>query len=251
MSLFGLGGGFSKDKQKSKQKSKEKRDIWYWTPEQRELASSFIGDYLTPRLGQGLPAYTGQLPGTAQSAVFNKLAQDAMQGTGAFAAWNRVLSPQDWEQGVQERLAARERYMQPIWQKEDAALKESMRNMGLQHSTDMLKKMADIHEQRAALTDMFAQNLYDQYEQMGLQVAPQVVDALSRIGAAQYQMENAGLEAQFREWLRTQPEYSPVLEQILDMLKLTPVQKGKIKTKGKAKGSASGWDIGGGMKLGF
>jgi hypothetical protein len=60
----------------------------------------------------------------------------------------------------------------------------------------------------------------------------------------QKDIEDQGLQAEYDEWIRTQPEYSPVIEQMMAYLGL----QGVAKTKGK--GSTSSWSVtgsGGGM----
>jgi len=200
----------------------EKRDLQRWTPEQQKLAKQFIDEYLTPRLGKGLEEYQGRLPGTGGPSTLQAKAFAALEDVD-------MGTPEDWTNRVNTYLESRRKYLAPTYEKQDALLKEKMASMGLQHSTDVLKAQSDVLGTRAAEESMIGAEKYDQYEQMGLTVYPQM---LASIGTMQKEIEDAGDVARFQEWLRTQPEYSPVIDQIMSILGMQPVEKGDIQTRG-------------------
>lgn len=245
--MFGAGslsGMFSKGKTKSRTKT----NMDYWTEEQQKLARGFFGDYLQPRVGKGLPAYEGQLPGTAgPSDVQKGLFADAEKGTGLFSSWARLAGPDEWNKRVAERAATRSSYLKPAREKEDAALKQRAASLGLTSSSDVLKSEMDLGHSRELEDDAFRQGMYDAYEKLGLEVTPQAIESMGKIGEMQRQITEAGLGAHFTEWLRTQPEYSPVIDQILAALGLKGEEQGSSKTSGDAEQ----WGVEGTSALGF
>jgi hypothetical protein len=160
-------------------KEKTKTDIDRWTPEQKKLGRSFITDYLTPRLGQGLERYGGILPGTSGPSAAQQKVFAAAEG------WTPFGGAADMDERVSERLGTRRKLMQPTWEKEDALLKEQAAKMGLSYSSDVLKRRSDVAHTRAAEEEAFTQGLYDMYEQWNLELTPQAMQTMVQVGEAQ------------------------------------------------------------------
>lgn len=219
---LGLGGE-SKD-------SKTTTNMTTQTPEQKKLMQDFIA-WLSPNVGKAATPYTGNLPGTSgPSAIQSNLFDQAQQGTGPFAAYSNLWNPEAWNQRVAEQTQARQALLEPEREKAAALYKEGAAKMGLASDSSTLKGQVDLRKQWIAEDDLYAQQLYDKYEQLGLQVTPEAINTLTSLGAAQREITEAGLSAQFQEWLRTQPEYSPYIDTILSILGMQPVKVGTSKT---------------------
>jgi hypothetical protein len=214
-------------------KEKTKTDVTRWTPEQAGLAKDFIS-YVQPYVGKGATAYPGQLPGTAGAGALQTKAFEQLEGL-------QYGGPEDWKKRVKDYLKSRREYLAPAWEEEEALLGGKMATMGLQHSTDMVKEMLDLKKTRTAQESMIGAEKYDAYERFATLELPQV---MAEIGNMQREIAELGLSAEFQEFLRTQPEYSPYLDLALSILGMYPVEYGKIKTATDewgwgAKGEAS------------
>jgi hypothetical protein len=235
MSMFGLGGGYGQGSEESE--GSYSKDLW--TPQQKKTAKGFYQNYLRDRIGQGMPGYEGELT-AGPSDIQNTLFSDVKSGTGAFGAWaNLAKGPEEWNRRVAERSATEQGLLAPERAKEDALLKSKMASMGLSSSSDVLKAGMDLSNKRELQDTQFRQQLYDQYEQLGLQVTPQVISAISDIGNTQREIEQQGLTAKYQEWLRQQPEYSPVIAQLLQFLGLRGAESGTS----EASGSSTSWGV--------
>jgi len=213
--ISGTGGGGREQTQ---------TDINKWTPEQQKLGQSFINDYLMGRVGQGMEGYGGILPGTGGPSDVQKRTFAAAEG------WSPFGGADTMDERVSERLATRRNLMRPSWEKETALLKEKGASMGLSHSSDILKAQSDLGHTRVAEEEQFTQRLYDMYEQWNLELTPQALQTMTQVGETQRQITEQGHQARFDEWIRTQPEYSPVIDQILAMLGMQPVEVGEQET---------------------
>jgi hypothetical protein len=236
---FGVGGsgGYGS----SSERSSQNWSANYWTPEQKKAAGDLWSNYFSTRIGTGLPGYGGQLPGTSGPSDIQKtLFGDAEAGTGAFASWARLAGPEEWHKRVSERAATEQGLLQPAREKEDALLKSRMAGLGLSSSSDVVKAEMDLSNQRELQDQQFRQGMYDYYENLGLQVTPQVIETMSQLGESQRQITEQGLQSKFQEWLRTQPEYSPVIEQLLGYLGL----RGEESGQSSSRGSSTSWGIG-------
>lgn len=205
-----LGGG----------KEKTKTDMDMWTDWQKKLGRLFGEEYLMPRLGKGMERYEGILPGTSGPSGVQQQVFDVAAG------WTPFGGAESMDERVAERLGTRRKLMQPTWEKEDALLKEQAYKMGLASSSDVLKERAQLQHTRAAEEEAFSQGLYDLYEQWNLELTPQAMQTMAQVGEMQRMITEQGHQAEFNEWLRTQPEYSPVIDQILAVLGMQPVQRG-------------------------
>ena len=103
--------------------------------------------------------------------------------------------------------------------------------MGLAYSSDVLKERGDLAQRRSAEEEQFTQGLYDMYEQWNLELTPQAMQTMAQVGETQRMITEQGHQAKFDEWIRTQPEYSPIIDQILAVLGMQPVEKGEQKSK--------------------
>lgn len=214
-------------------KEKTKTDIERWTKGQKKVSRRFINEYLMGRVGQGMERYGGILPGTSGPSDVEKGVYDAAEG------WTPFGGAADMDERVSERLDTRRKLMKPTWEKEDALLKEQAFKMGLGSSSDILKERSDVQHIRGAEEEAFSQGLYDMYEQWNLELTPQAMATMAKVGESQRAITEAGHQAEFNEWIRTQPEYSPVIDQILALLGMQPVEKGTQKT------DYMYWEVGG------
>lgn len=241
-----LGGFLTGGKEKSRTKTSTQTN--YWTPEQQKLGKSLFADYLQPRVGTGLQTYWGQLPGTAGATAPEKsLFSQAGTGTGLFSLGTALGDPNNWQNLVNQRVGSYDILNKPVYEAQDTALKEGMAKMGLSYSSDLLKKETDVAEQRAAQRQAFAQNMYDAYQKLGLEANQQTIDNMLKVGELQRQIEEAGLTAKFQEWLRTRPEYSPVIDQLLAALGI----KAYSSEQGTQKYSGDTFNWGSSGNIGF
>jgi hypothetical protein len=196
---------------------------------------------MQPFIGKGATPYAGQLPGTyGLSGIQKQLVGGAETGTGPFAAYANIANPEEWKKRTAERAETRESWLAPRRQKEDALLKEKMANMGLTYSSDVVKAGMDVAQTREAEDATFRQGIYDQYEKMGIEAAPELIQLTAQVGEMDRSIQEAGLGAEFQEWLRTQPEYSPYIDMMFRILGLQP--------KMDADTSTTAWGVSGGAK---
>lgn len=254
--MFGGSGSGSYSQSKTAMKSQSD----FWTKRQHKIAEQLGGWISGHDLTRGMPAYQGQLAGTytpqSMQSMFsgaNAYArgdmaggpwQEPAEGSQLFQHYNQWSDPAARERAIDTRLEARRTMLQPERERQDAAMKSQMAAMGLSSSSDMLKKQMDLQQTREAEESLIASDLRDRYEELGFQASEAGLNRLSEIGSLDYQIKNAGLEAEFNEWMRTQPEYSPVIELMMGYLGL----QGVASTKGDSKTTA--WSVsgsGGGM----
>ena len=242
--MFGGSGSGSYSESDTKMSSKSD----FWTKRQHKIAEQ-LGSWISGHdLSKGMPKYEGQLAGTytpkSMQSMFRGAEQYATGKTGPwqgggegsqlFKHYGTWASPEKREAAIGERLESRREMLRPGREKEDAAMKAQMAAMGLSSSSDVLKKQADIESGRQAEEAYMASDLRDRYEELGFQASESGLNRLSEISAMDYQVKNAGLEAEFTEWLRTQPEYSPMIEMMMGYLGL----QGVSSTEGQSKTTA-------------
>lgn len=116
-------------------------------------------------------------------------------------------------------------------------MRSRMQAMGLQSSCDVLAKQAETSRSRELEDQDFANKMYDRYEQMGVDATPAMINASMAISKRMDEIKQRGLEAKYKEWLRTQPEYSPWLDAMMKMLGLQGVQSGFGQNWEKGEGS--------------
>lgn len=256
MGLGSIFGGGSGSYSQASTKGKSKTDMW--TSEQKKVAKQLGGWLGGYDLKEGIPGYEGQLAGTSRpetlSALFsgaqayatgadqgNEWTGPPAEGSGLFQHYRQWSNPEEQEARVSERLDARRRLLAPQQEQEDAALRSKMASMGLGSSSDVLKKQMDIEETRRAEEDLYAMDMLDKYEALGFQASEAALGTLQQIGGMQKQIEDMGAQAEYDEWLRTQPEYNPIVEQMMAYLGLQGV------STTKSKESTSAWSVSGSM----
>lgn len=248
--MFGGGGSGFFQQSKSKSKSKEK----FWTGEQQKVAKG-LGNYyqqwIDPETGTltGVNPYEGKLAGTYEPGAMSNLFKQATaysegdyEGSPLFRHYAQYSDPEQRAQMVEDRVGVRQRILDPQQEKQDSLMRAKMKSMGLQHSTDMLKTQADIEGVRQAETEAYAMDLMDRYEQLGFEASEAAMQTLSNVASMDYEITNRGLEAEFNEWLRMQPENNPIIEQMMAYLGLQGIaeSKGKVgTTEWGVSGSAS------------
>jgi hypothetical protein len=212
---------------------------WYdW----QEKLGKDIYKWLRPKVGKEATPYTGRLPGTyGLSGIQRGLVSDAEQGKGAFAAYSNIANPEEWKKRTAERAETRESWLTPRREKEDALLKEQMVSMGLSHSSDMVKAQMDQRQTRETEDTMFRQGMYDRYEQMGIEAAPELIEMSAAVGEMDRSIKEAGLAAKYQEWLRTQPEYSPFIEHMMRLLEMEPSEDFTTNTLAFKASAEAGW----------
>lgn len=275
----GLSGSYSKSSGRSKTNylmDSQKyglRGLWsaYFAP-YFSSASGAGGGQTGERRGMGLPTYQGKLAGTDYGGVMSNLFSSAENyqnrqprvapdmgnvdpatgqrvqwtpeqatvqgdGTDPFAHYSYFANPQE---RTQAQMEAYQQMMAPSREKEDSMLKQKMANMGLTHSSDMLKAVSDLQATRGAQDTLMGLEMLDKYEALGFEANEAALNRLTDIGTTQYEIINKGLQAEFDEWLRTQPEYNPMIDKMMSYLGLQT--KADTTTHGQSwnvKGSAS------------
>lgn len=215
--------------------------------------SNRLASYLSSRIGQPMQQYGGErvAPMSAQEQVGQNQLGQYTGGVGAYmpqrqAAYGAALSG-NAVSGInpQERLQQYYQNVNPYWQnyfqnqlapqmKEEAyamggGKSSSAMNRALaQAATDVSGQMGMGAQQvyQQATSDQQARDLYNaQARQSAMQSSePQRAEMMNNIQAAmQYgslprELAQAALDASFQEWLRTQPEYSPIIQQALSYL---------------------------------
>lgn len=186
----------------------------------------------------GQPYVEGAVdPNTGQRMEWQPGQKDLQQEGDLFSHYSYFANPED---RTRARMEAYQKMIGPERQKEDSMLKQKMANMGLSHSTDMLKAVSDLHETRGAQDTLMGLEMLDKYEQLGFEANEAALNRLTDIGTTQYEIVNKGLQSEFDEWLRTQPEYNPMIDKMLAYLGLQT--KADTTTHGQSwnvKGSAS------------
>jgi len=251
--MFGGSGSGSYSSSKTRMSSESD----FWTKRQHQIAEQ-LGSWMSGAdLSKGMKKYGGQLGGTytprSMQSMFSgadAYARGEMQpqggaygrapeGSQLFQHYDTWKDPAARETAIGERLEARSRMLAPGREREDSAMKAQMAAMGLSYSSDMLKQQADVTKSREAEEDFLASGLRDRYEELGFQASEAGLNRLTEISQMDYQVKNAGLEAEFQEWLRTQPEYSPMIEMMMNYLGL----QGVSSTTGDSQTSA--WSVSG------
>lgn len=226
----------------------------FWTKKQHEIAQQ-LGSFISDQdLSQGATAYGGQLAGTAKPESLQNLFSGAnafssgdmksgQPGSNLFQHYQMYSNPEEREARIGERLESRRAMLQPGREKEDAALKAKMARMGITSSSDMVKKQMDVGATREAEEGLIASDLRDRYESMGFQASEAALQSIGQIGTMQKQIEDMGAQAEYDEWLRTQPEYNPMIDIMMQYLGL----QGESKTKSQESTSAWSASASGGM----
>jgi hypothetical protein len=248
-----FGGGSGSYSQSS---TKGRSESDFWTKEQKKVAQQlgkWMGGY---DLSQGAKKYEGPLAGTATNESLQALFSgagayakgdmkrgpwdaQAPEGSNLFQHYQQWSSPEEREARIGERLESRRAMLGPEQAKQDAAMKAKMRSMGLASSTDALQQEADIAQTRQAEESLIASDLRDRYEQLGFQASESALQSIQQIGGMQKQIEDMGYQAEYDEWLRTQPEYNPMVDLMMKYLGL----QGTAKTKSNENTSA--WSVSG------
>jgi hypothetical protein len=254
--MFGGSGSGSYSSSKTSMNSESD----FWTKRQHKIAEQLGGWMSGHDLTKGMPKYQGQLAGsyTPQSmqtmfGAANRYAAGGQKpanawetrepGSQLFAHYDQYSDPAKREAAIGERLEARRQMLAPQREKQDSAMKAQMASMGLSSSSDVLKHQSDIESVRQGEEAMMASQMRDRYEELGFQASEAGLNRLTEISNMDYQVKNAGLAAEFEEFMRTQPEYSPMIEMMMGYLGLQGVSstKGDSSTKAwSVSGSAGG-----------
>lgn len=67
--------------------------------------------------------------------------------------------------------------------------------------------------------DACSGRIYRQYEKLDIVATPQLVELTEAVADTQRLIDEAGLTAEYEEWLQGQQEYTPLLETALKVLK--------------------------------
>jgi hypothetical protein len=127
---------------------------------------------------------------------------------------------------------------------EEFLVRSQMATMGLEDGSDVLAKQTELGQSRELEDQQFANETYDNYERIGLEATPQMINATMHIAETLRQIKEQRLAGRYNEWLQTQPEYSPWPDAITKALGLEGVTTGTQSSK--ERGSGSSCSIGGG-----
>jgi len=219
---------------------------------QQQDAMRRLGDYLSSRIGQPMQQYGGQrvagMSGPEQAAMGQLGAY--MGGAGRFmpqrqaaygqALRGQALAPIDTAQSARTFREQVVPGYERNFQRMAAPALDQARAMGAltsssamnralaEQSSAMGQRLGDMEYQRMLQEEQAArqrEELNAAYRQQAMTAAEplraeqaQMAALGQRLGQLPRMLEQASLDARFQEFLRTQPEYSPVLAQAMQYL---------------------------------
>ena len=208
------------------------------SPQQEQMMSG-LGEFLMQSMGEGLPAYEGEMTAPiseGEQAAYDKSLSSLAGGMSSTAsastdAYKKALTGLSEEEVYNQYM----KYTAPFEQKylEDVSIptfKESMVPGGTLRSTGTERGIGDIIEQygagqlgrigeRIASERANALGVLGQAGEMSAleRQSPEMAEAAGYGGIARA-VEQADLTAKMQEFVRTTPELSPVLEMMLGYL---------------------------------
>lgn len=210
------------------------------SPEQQEMMKG-LGEFLSSKIGQGLPGWEGGFTApmseaeTTGQSLLNKyltggVGETGEMGLGAYQQALKGMSPEEVHQQYMKYTApAEQRYLK---EKMIPTFKESMVPGGTLRGTGTERGIGDIiskfgEGQMGRIGEMItseregARSMLPYLSSMSaLEGGMPQIEAASRYGALPRLIEQQELTSQIEEFIRTTPELSPILNQVLQALNI-------------------------------
>lgn len=209
--------------------------------EQQQIMEG-LGDYLVSKMGKGLPAWEGQFTaplsgveqvgmGQLKDYVTGGIGETAQMGVGAYQQALKGLSPEQVQAEYMKYTApAEQRYLKETM---IPAFKESMVPGGTLRSTGTERGIGDIISrfgegqlgrigERITSERAGARSMIPYAGQMaGLEQGVPQMEAAFQYGQLPRMIEQAELTARIQEFVRTTPELSPIINQMMQYAGIT------------------------------